>query len=99
MNTPIELDLARRVVETWGDGNPPIVVLARALISAAAERDGLRGALERAQIVLTNMAAENEGAIFNRWPINHEPLRSDARHLLPVIAAALSQPKSGEGEK
>jgi hypothetical protein len=42
-------------------------------------------ALERCQNVLGNMARENEGAIFFRWPIHHEPLRSDARGLLPVV--------------
>ena len=38
-----------------------------------------------ARPVLTNMALENKGAIFNRWPISHEPLRSDARHALEYI--------------
>ena len=52
--------------------------------------EALEAALRRCQTVLGNMAAENEGAIFNRWPINHEPLRNDARHLLPVIDAALA---------
>jgi len=45
--------------------------------------------LERCRTVLGNMAMENEGAVFNRWPINHEPLRNDARNLLPVIDAVL----------
>lgn len=27
-------ELAQRVIDTWGDGNPPIVVLARALLSS-----------------------------------------------------------------
>jgi hypothetical protein len=57
----------------------------------AADRiEALEVALRRCQTVLGNMAAENEGAIFNRWPINHEPLRNDARNLLPVIDAALA---------
>ena len=47
-------------------------------------------ALERARVILANMAEENEGAIFNRWPINHEPLRNDARNALPEIDAALT---------
>lgn len=51
----------------------------------------LRSALERCRTVLGNMAQENEGAIFNRWPINHEPLRHDAKNLLPVIDQALSE--------
>jgi hypothetical protein len=66
------------------------------LLQAEAERDAalarapkLAGALRRARVVLANMAAENEGAIFNRWPIHHEPLRADARGLLPVIDDAL----------
>jgi hypothetical protein len=50
----------------------------------------LEAALRRCQTVLGNMAEENEGAIFNRWPINHEPLRNDARNLLPEIDAALA---------
>ncbi len=49
----------------------------------------LYNALMRARTVLGNMAAENEGAIFFRWPISHEPLRSDAKNLLPVIDEAL----------
>ncbi|WP_315789825.1 hypothetical protein, partial [Bradyrhizobium sp. SZCCHNR3027] len=53
------------------------------------------GALERCRTVLGNMALENEGAIFNRWPINHEPLRNDARGLLPIIDAALAKAKGG----
>ncbi len=47
----------------------------------------LVGVLERARTILANMAAENGGpmAIFNRWPISHEPLRADAKGLLPEI--------------
>jgi hypothetical protein len=45
----------------------------------------LVGALERCRTVLGNMALENEGAFFNRWPICHEPLRADAKGLLPEI--------------
>lgn len=56
----------------------------------------LRSALERSRTVLSNMALENEphqtmGFLFvRRWPISDEPLRADARGLLPVIDAALS---------
>lgn len=60
------------------------------LKTLATSNDKLRNALERARTVLGNMALENEGAIFRRWPINHEPLRSDARNLLPVIDEALT---------
>lgn len=49
----------------------------------------LESALERARTILANMALENEGAIFRRWPIHHEPLRADARALLPEIDAVL----------
>lgn len=45
--------------------------------------------LSRCHTVLSNMARENEGAIFFRWPINHEPLRHDARNLLPLIDEVL----------
>ena len=56
---------------------------------AQARATELEQALRRCRTVLGNMAEEREGAIFNRWPINHEPLRADARRLLPVIDAAL----------
>lgn len=51
----------------------------------------LESLLRRCRTVLGNMALENEGAIFsfNRWPINHEPLRADARNLVPLIDAVL----------
>lgn len=63
----------------------------QALESVVVERPSLRSALERCNTVLGNMALENTGAasILRRWPISHEPLRSDAKGLLPVIAAAL----------
>lgn len=51
----------------------------------------LRHVLNRVRNVLNNMAKENEGAIFFRWPINHEQLRADARNLLPIIDEALSE--------
>lgn len=51
----------------------------------------LRSALARARCVLNNMAWENEGAWFFRWPINHEPLRADAKSLLPVIDEILRE--------
>ena len=63
-----------------------------ALIKVLAKsNDRMRSALSRARTVLGNMAEENEGAIFRRWPINHEPLRADAKNLLPVIDAALGE--------
>ena len=51
----------------------------------------LRALLARCQVVLSNMAMENEGAIFNRWPISHEPLRADAKSILPDVDAALER--------
>ena len=53
----------------------------------------VRSALERCRAVLGNMALENETglkSIFDRWPISHEPLRADAKGLLPVIDEALA---------
>lgn len=58
---------------------------AAALASLAEQNERILGLLARAQTILANMALENEGAIFNRWPINHEPLRADAKNLLPEI--------------
>ena len=52
-----------------------------------------RKALERCRTVMCNMALENTdflSSVFQRWPISHEPLRADARNLLPVIEAALT---------
>ena len=45
--------------------------------------------LKRCRTVLGNMAEENPG-LWNeltgrRWPINHEPLRADAKNLVPLI--------------
>lgn len=53
----------------------------------------LQGLLRRCRTVLSNMARENEGWLrfIKRWPISHEPLRSDARHLVPLIDEALPQ--------
>lgn len=47
--------------------------------------------LERCYTVLGNMARENTGwrAFFRRWPISHEPLRSDAKNLMPLLVTAL----------
>jgi hypothetical protein len=51
------------------------------------------GILERCRTVLGNMALEREGfwASFlgRRWPIHHEPLRNDARSLIPLIDSAI----------
>ena len=58
----------------------------------------LRHVLIRARTILGNMALENEGAIFFRWPISHEPLGADAKNLLPVIDAALDSRIVGHGQ-
>lgn len=60
--------------------------------AALAEAQAL---LERCRTILGNMAQENEGAIFNRWPISHEPLRNDARGILPELDAAIDAARKG----
>lgn len=47
--------------------------------------------LERARTILGNMAMENVGLLnfVRRWPISHEPLRTDAKNLLPEIGRVL----------
>lgn len=54
-----------------------------------------RWALERAEVILANMAEERPGfwaGLFGRrWPINHEPLRGDARNALPEIRRAIER--------
>jgi hypothetical protein len=61
------------------------------------DADQMRAALERCRTVLGNMAQEREGfwaGLFGRrWPINHEPLRADARNLLPILDEILGEPK------
>ena len=49
--------------------------------------------LVRAQTILENMALEYKHAMpwMDRWHIHHEPLRADAKALLPVIRAALEE--------
>lgn len=55
------------------------------------EAEALRSLLERCRTILGNMAAENEGGYFTpRWQISDEPLRADAKNLLPEIDALLS---------
>ena len=61
----------------------------------AEENERLRAALRRARTVLTNMTLEygRWGSWMGRWQISHEPLRADAKNLLPVIEAALTKQK------
>ncbi len=50
--------------------------------------------LIRARTILENMARENDRKWWqfwiSRWDINDEPLRNDARNLLPLIKEYLS---------
>lgn len=56
--------------------------------------------LERSRNILGNMALEREGFFLgSRWAIDAEPLRADARNLLPDIEAALSSPFPVAGNK
>lgn len=54
-----------------------------------------RWALERAEFILAKMADERPGlwtsVLGLRWPINHEPLRNDARNALPEIQRAIER--------
>ncbi|KPG01804.1 hypothetical protein IP86_03070 [Rhodopseudomonas sp. AAP120] len=52
--------------------------------------EALINALKQCRTVLGNMALENERFLAKwgfarRWPINHEPLRNDAKNLLLII--------------
>lgn len=51
-------------------------------------------ALERAEVILNNMAMENTdfwASLFSRWAISDEPLRSDAAAALPEISRAIER--------
>lgn len=53
-----------------------------------------RLALERAEVILANMALENTGwwaSLFSRWAISDGPLRNDAAAALPEIRRALEK--------
>ena len=50
----------------------------------------LADTLTRAQTILGNMATENERPRLTRWRIHHEPLRADAKNLLPIIDEVLN---------
>lgn len=53
----------------------------------------LKQLLERCYVVLGNLAMERENpAVWqSRWPISHEPLRADAKALLPLLDAAVKR--------
>lgn len=68
---------------------------------ATARREALP-MLERCRTILDNMAKENKPEIafrWQRWPINHEPLRADAKNLLPELEAAIRSLSSPDKEK
>ncbi len=103
LETAVALELFREqaakfVNDKWGHGKDNVVSSLRSLPTpnaAEARRivedvERLRNVLARCRTVLGNMALERKGAVFNRWPVSHEPLRSDARTLLPLIDAALA---------
>ena len=70
--------------------NTDIIARFEAKLTAAEARiSDLEVVLHSSRTILGNMAAENKDAIFNRWPIKHEPLRADARNLLPLIDKVL----------
>jgi hypothetical protein len=54
-----------------------------------------RGQVSWCRPILENMAAENERPWWNfwtpRWPISHEPIRGDARYVLPLIDELLAR--------
>ncbi len=58
------------------------------IVSEASTKD-LVMILRRCRTVLGNMAEEREGLwealTGRRWPVNHEPLRADAKNLVPLI--------------
>lgn len=76
------------------DGDDPCEAFARTYAAAMDAEHAvtqLRALLSRCRTILENMALENEGSarIFRRWPISDEPLRSDAKNLLPLLDEAL----------
>lgn len=82
--------------EAWGSGDEFYQETDHLVEAGWCDPDSaeqMRGVLERCRTVLGNMAEERPGfwASFfgRRWPVNHEPLRGDARNLLPLIAEVL----------
>lgn len=84
--------------EAWGDGDEFFEDHDHLLDAGwltpddASARDQL---LRRCRTVLANMALERPGfwasLLGRRWPINHEPLRGDARNLVPLIDELIGQ--------
>jgi len=65
---------------------------------AVEENWKLKVLLGRCKTILGNMARENEPKIafkWQRWPINHEPLRADAKNILPEIEEYFSDAALG----
>lgn len=78
--------------EAWGDGDEYFEDndhLLNAGWLTPDDADVLYAMLERCRTVLGNMAEERPGVLNAllglRWPMNHEPLRADARNLLTMI--------------
>ena len=86
---PAEAEYTRNITPLYSVSPQPMSVTE--VLREVAEP--LARTLIRCQTVLGNMAEENEGPgvfFFNRWPINHEPLRADAKNLVPIVSQALS---------
>lgn len=78
--------------EAWGSGDEFFEDTDHLVEAGWADPDSAEqmiNLLGRCRTVLANMAAERPGflnSLFGRrWPISHEPLRADARNLLPLI--------------
>jgi hypothetical protein len=71
------------------------------LLEYSEDNDRLLDLLERCETVLGNMAKENVGwrRFLWRWQISDEPLRNDAKNLLPLIEAALTCPDGEKADK
>lgn len=76
-------ELAQRVIDTWGDGNPPIVVLARALLSSPSVESVRREALEEAAAICNAAFTDPE------W---HPLMRGAADRLYHAIRALPALP-------
>jgi hypothetical protein len=57
-----------------------------------AELNRTSALLERARTILDNMA-QSPGSVFDRWSVHHEPLRADAKNLVPLIDEELAGDK------
>lgn len=94
------LTLAHRILDRRGaDPDDDLAVLARQLTRQVERLHQTRdwriaAVISRAETILANMARENEKGIAfgrQRWPIHHEPLRADAKGLLPEFDTAKNE--------